>query len=60
MKGPITVWQDFRSEGWQPSEFPTEEAAIEFIRQGSMTPFRITREMTLRAWVPMCVETEDK
>jgi hypothetical protein len=43
-KGPIVMWTDFGSEGWQPKDFQTVQEALEAERYGQ--GFVITRLAT--------------
>lgn len=41
---PVTVWTDYGTEGWHPTEFPTLKEAL-LSRDRHSSPFRITRNV---------------
>lgn len=43
-----TVWRNYHDEGWSPEEFEDEAAAAEFIRKGTHSEVRVTRDLSLK------------
>jgi hypothetical protein len=55
--GPVIVWIDYGTEGWQPRSFGDEAAAVAAIMGGDIVGRCVlTRRMRVGAWLPSSAE----
>jgi hypothetical protein len=44
---PWIVWVNYHSEGWAPTGFDSEQAALDFVENGPSQPVVVTRRRVL-------------
>ena len=56
----VIAWVNYGSEGWQPTEFDSDQAAIEWVREGCHSQFVLTRPLAIAVCLPGEEKRDDR